>query len=128
VAESKVWFETNGDSFSVKLRAKLPIIDRRERTQTYRFNFTEATPEIGATGRLTWTASQPHVSSELLVRRKVEGEWKLGLLLEDQGVAQFVVVQGAIEGQPVAVDLPKDSQVITDGRLLAVEGEAVEVR
>jgi RND family efflux transporter MFP subunit len=117
VSQSTVWFETN-----------LPIIDRRERTQTYRFNFTEATPEIGATGRLTWTASQPHVSSELLVRRKVDGEWKLGLLIEDQGVAQFVVVESAIEGQPAAVDLPEDSQIITDGRLLAVEGEAVEVR
>ncbi|NRP36898.1 multidrug resistance protein MdtN [Marinobacterium sp. xm-d-579] len=128
VAESKVWFESNGQSFAVELRAKLPIIDRRERTQTYRFIFTEATPEIGATGRLTWTANQPHVSSELLVRRKVDGEWKLGLLLEEQGVAQFVVVDGAIEGQPAAVDLPKGSQVITEGRLLAVEGEAVEVR
>ena len=128
VAESKVWFETNGDSFSVKLRAKLPIIDRRERTQAYRFVFTETTPEIGATGRLTWTANQPHISPELLVRRKVEGEWKLGLLVEEQGVAQFVAVDNAIEGQPAAVDLPKDSQIITDGRLLAVEGEAVEVR
>ncbi|WP_173507944.1 efflux RND transporter periplasmic adaptor subunit [Marinobacterium sp. xm-d-564] len=128
VAESKVWFESNGQSFAVELRAKLPIIDRRERTQTYRFIFTEATPEIGATGRLNWTANQPHVSSELLVRRKVDGEWKLGLLLEEQGVAQFVVVDGAIEGQPAAVDLPKGSQVITEGRLLAVEGEAVEVR
>jgi RND family efflux transporter MFP subunit len=128
VSQSTVWFETNGSSFPVELRAKLPIIDRRERTQTYRFNFTEATPEIGATGRLTWTASQPHVSSELLVRRKVDGEWKLGLLIEDQGVAQFVVVESAIEGQPAAVDLPEDSQIITDGRLLAVEGEAVEVR
>jgi hypothetical protein len=58
----------------------------------------------------------------------MDGEWKLGLLLEDEGVAQFVVVQGAIEGQPAAVDLPEGSQVITDGRLLAVEGEAVEVR
>jgi RND family efflux transporter MFP subunit len=128
VAESKVWFESNGQSFAVELRAKLPIIDRRERTQTYRFIFTEATPEIGATGRLTWTANQPHVSSELLVRRKVDGEWKLGLLLEKQGVAQFFVVDSAIEGQPAAVDLPKGSQVITEGRLLAVEGEAVEVR
>jgi len=128
VAESKVWFETNGDTFPVELRAKLPIIDRRERTQAYRFVFTETTPEIGATGRLTWTANQPHISPELLVRRKVEGEWKLGLLVEEQGVAQFETVDNAIEGQPAAVDLPKDSQIITDGRLLAVEGEAVEVR
>ena len=128
VAESNVWFETNGQSFAVELRAKLPIIDRRERTQTYRFIFTETTPEIGATGRLTWTANQPHVSSELLVRRKVDGEWKLGLLLERQGVAHFAVVDSAIEGQPAAVDLPEGSQVITDGRLLAVEGEAIEVR
>ncbi len=128
VAESKVWFETNGKSFPVELRAKLPIIDRRERTQTYRFTFTEVTPEIGATGRLTWTAIQPHISSELLVRRKVDGEWKLGLLVEEQSAAQFIAVESAIEGQPAAVDLPGDTQIITDGRLLAVEGEAVEVR
>ena len=128
VADSKVWFETNGESFPVELRAKLPIIDRRERTQTYRFIFTETTPEIGATGRLTWTAIQPHISSELLVRRKVDGEWKLGLLFEEQSAAQFIAVENAIEGQPAAVDLPGDTQIITDGRLLAVEGEAVEVR
>ena len=128
VAESKVWFETNGESFPVELRAKLPIIDRRERTQTYRFIFTEATPEIGATGRLTWTAIQPHISSELLVRRKVDGEWKLGLLVEEQSAAQFIAVDSAIEGQPAAVDLPGGTQIITDGRLLAVEGEVVEVR
>ena len=128
VSKSKVWFEANAQSYAVELRAKLPIIDRRERTQTYRFTFTDNSPEIGATGRLTWTANQPHISSELLVRRKVDGEWRLGLLIEEQGVAQFVVVDSAIEGQPAAVDLPEGTKIITDGRLLAVEGEAVEVR
>ena len=58
----------------------------------------------------------------------MDGEWKLGLLVEEQSAAQFIAVESAIEGQPAAVDLPGDTQIITDGRLLAVEGEAVEVR
>ena len=128
LADSAAWFEANGQKYALEFRAALPIIDRRERTQVYRFGFPETSPEIGATGRLTWTASQPHVSSELLVRRKVGNEWQLGLLVEDQGKAKFIPIENAIEGQPVAVALPENTKVITEGRLLAVEGEAVEVR
>ena len=128
VADSKVWFEVNGDVHEVALRAKLPIIDRRERTQTHRFIFTDVSPEIGATGRLMWMAQQPHIPSDLLVRRKLEGEWTLGLLVEVSGVAQFVALDRAIEGQPAVVDLPAQTRVITDGRLLAADGSAVTVR
>lgn len=121
-------FVSDHQRYPVELRAALPIVDVRERTQVFRLTFPDESPLIGATGRLEWQLPKPHIASDLLVRRQVNRDWQLGVLVEEQGEARFQVIEGAIEGQPAVIDLPPSMRIITQGRLLAVEGAAVEVR
>ncbi len=106
----------------------LPVVDSRQRTQELRLTFPEQLPPPGAAGRLLWQASQPHLPAELLVRRQQGEAWKLGVMVAVDGTAVFYPTDNAIEGQPFATDLPQDSMIITDGRLLVREGQAVSLR
>lgn len=114
--------------YPAQLRVVLPVVDSRQRTQELRLTFPEQLPPPGAAGRLLWQASQPHLPAELLVRRQQEETWKLGVMVVVDGTAVFYPMDNAIEGQPFGTDLPEDALIITEGRLLVREGEAVSVR
>lgn len=114
--------------YPAQLRVVLPVVDSRQRTQELRLTFPEQLPPPGAAGRLLWQASQPHLPAELLVRRQQEEAWKLGVMVVVDGTAVFYPMDNAIEGQPFGTDLPEDALIITEGRLLVREGEAVSVR
>jgi RND family efflux transporter MFP subunit len=121
-------FDYLNRDYPAQLRVVLPVVDSRQRTQELRLTFPEQLPPPGAAGRLLWQASQPHLPAELLVRRQQGEAWKLGVMVVVDGTAVFYPAENAIEGQPFATDLPKDSMIITDGRLLVREGEAVSLR
>jgi len=121
-------FDYLNRDYPAQLRVVLPVVDSRQRTQELRLTFPEHLPPPGAAGRLLWQASQPHLPAELLVRRQQGEAWTLGVMVVVDGTAVFYPAENAIEGQPFATDLPKDSMIITDGRLLVREGEAVSLR
>jgi len=121
-------FDYLNRDYPAQLRVVLPVVDSRQRTQELRLTFPEQLPPPGAAGRLLWQASQPHLPAELLVRRQQGEAWTLGVMVVVDGTAVFYPAENAIEGQPFATDLPKDSMIITDGRLLVREGEAVSLR
>lgn len=121
-------FDYLNRDFPAKLRVVLPVVDSRQRTQELRLSFPEQLPPPGAAGRLLWQASQPHLPAELLVRRQQGEAWKLGVMVVLDGTAVFYPTDNAIEGQPFATDLPSDALVITEGRLLVREGDAVSLR
>ena len=121
-------FDYLNRDYPAQLRVVLPVVDSRQRTQELRLTFPEQLPPPGAAGRLLWKASQPHLPAELLVRRQQGEAWKLGVMVVVDGTAVFYPAENAIEGQPFATDLPQDSMIITDGRLLVREGEAVSLR
>jgi len=121
-------FDYLNRDYPALLRVVLPVVDSRQRTQELRFTFPEQLPPPGAAGRLLWQASQPHLPAELLVRRQQGEAWTLGVMVVVDGTAVFYPAENAIEGQPFATDLPQDSMIITDGRLLVREGEAVSLR
>lgn len=121
-------FDYLNRDFPAQLRVVLPVVDSRQRTQELRLSFPEQLPPPGAAGRLLWQASQPHLPAELLVRRQQGEAWKLGVMVAVDGTAVFYPTDNAIEGQPFATDLPSDALVITEGRLLVREGDAVSLR
>ena len=121
-------FDYLNRDYPAQLRVVLPVVDSRQRTQELRLTFPEQLPPPGAAGRLLWQASQPHLPAELLVRRQQGEAWKLGVMVAVDGTAVFYPTDNAIEGQPFATDLPQDSMIITDGRLLVREGQAVSLR
>ena len=121
-------FDYLNRDYPALLRVVLPVVDSRQRTQELRLTFPEQLPPPGAAGRLLWQASQPHLPAELLVRRQQGEAWTLGVMVVVDGTAVFYPAENAIEGQPFATDLPQDSMIITDGRLLVREGEAVSLR
>lgn len=121
-------FEFLNTDFPVQVRVVLPVVDTRQRTQEVRLRFTGTIPPVGAAGRLLWEAKQPHLPSELLVRRQVNADSVLGVMLFEGQSAEFHAVPHAIEGQPFAIDLPGDAMVITEGRLLVRSGDSVSLR
>ena len=121
-------FDYLNRDYPAQLRVVLPVVDSRQRTQELRLTFPEQLPPPGAAGRLLWQASQPHLPAELLVRRQQGEAWKLGVMVVVDGTAVFYPAENAIEGQPFATNLPPDSMIITEGRLLVREGEAVSLR
>ena len=121
-------FDYLNRDYPALLRVVLPVVDSRQRTQELRLTFPEQLPPPGAAGRLLWQASQPHLPAELLVRRQQGEAWTLGVMVVVDGTAVFYPAENAIEGQPFATDLPQDSMIITDGRLLVRKGEAVSLR
>ena len=121
-------FDYLNRDYPAQLRVVLPVVDSRQRTQELRLTFPEQLPPPGAAGRLLWQASQPHLPAELLVRRQQGEAWNLGVMVAVDGTAVFYPTDNAIEGQPFATDLPQDSMIITDGRLLVREGQAVSLR
>jgi RND family efflux transporter MFP subunit len=98
-----------------------PLVDPATRTVEVRLGFTGETAPPGASGRLLWTAPEPHLPADLLVRR----DGRLGVFLVEEGRARFHPLPGALEGQPAVADLPGESRVIVAGREALAPGDAV---
>ena len=107
--------------YPLLLRRQLPLIDPQSRTQQLRLEFSAQQAPPGASGRLQWRDPTPHLPADLLLRRG----GTLGVMLLDDDKARFAELPTAIEGQPVAVDLPEESRVIIEGRQALVDGDAV---
>jgi RND family efflux transporter MFP subunit len=100
-----------------------PVLDPATRQAEVRFDFLNEAAAAGSSGRIEWRAAQDELPAELLVRR----DGRLGVFVHEAGKARFVALPQAIAGRPVAVDLPAESQIITAGRDLLRDGDAVRV-
>ncbi len=111
----------NDRSFTLTLRRLLPVVDALGRNREARLEFDGQMPLPGSSGRLTWQSAKAHLPADIPVRRN----GVLGLFLEQKGIARFHPVQGALEGRPVAIDLPPDSRIIIEGRRGLQDGDTV---
>ncbi len=118
-----VRFVSGERSYPLSLRVVIPFIESKLRSYEVRFSFTRAQAAPGEAGRVEWESARRHLPSELLVRR---GE-KLGVFIEDQGRAQFLIIAQALEGNPVPLDLPDKAAIIVDGRFQLKDGDPVQV-
>jgi len=98
--------------YPVKLVRISPAVDRGSRTVEARLAFQDRAAPPGTSGRLSWRETRPHLPPEYVVRRKGE----LGVFVMSGGTPEFVALPGAQEGRPVAVSLPVDTLIVTEGR------------
>jgi len=123
-----VVFEYQDRRYPLTLRRLLPVIESRARTREARFEFAAELAPPGAAGRVIWRDGADYIPAYLLVRRQLDNQSELGLILLDGEQARFHPLPGAIEGQAARVDLDRLQLVIVDGRQSLRDGDAVSVQ
>lgn len=113
----------NGESWPLKFRTLLPLVNTSARTQEARFIFTDGNALPGTAGRLRWQSAQPHIPADYLVQR----DGKIGLFIGDGGKAKFQAVSNAKIGHPAAIDLPANTTIITDGRFALKNNDPIKI-
>ncbi|WP_415902524.1 efflux RND transporter periplasmic adaptor subunit [Neptuniibacter sp. QD29_5] len=109
---NQIYFQFNGQRYPLSLRAVVPYMDNRARTQNVRFSFTQVKALSGSSGRVSWLEDKGRLPVQFVVSRNGE----LGLMKAENGKAAFVVLPEAIEGQAARVDLPLNTRVIIEGQ------------
>ena len=110
-------------AYPVTLRSVVPALDPKSRSRELRLDFADSPAAPGSSGRLLWRQPTPHLPAEYLLRRS--GEY--GVFVLREGKASFEKMAGAREGSAIAVSLPGDTRVITEGRFGLNDGDAVNV-
>ncbi len=110
-----------GNSHPLTLKSIIPAVDPLGRNQEARLLFQGTPPLVGSSGRLTWQTTQPYLPADLPQRR---GD-KLGVFINQDGIARFHPLPGALEGQPAPCNLPPGSLLILDGRHGLQDGDPV---
>ena len=116
-----IYFEDTADRYPVTLRTVTPAINTQTRNREVRLLFSNEPALPGAAGKLTWRDNQPHVSARLLVRRGND----FGIFINNGGKARFHNIPGAQQGRTTPVDLPLDTDVITEGQYRLEDGQPV---
>ena len=112
-------FEGDGGTRPVALARVSPAIDPQARTVEARLRFAGAAAAPGAAGRIVWRDARPHLPAELIVRRN----GRLGVFVDEGGVARFKALPEAQEGRPAAAELPRDTAVVVAGQLTLQDGQ-----
>lgn len=121
-AAGQASFRADGHDHAVTLRRLVDDVDPRTRTREARFEFDDAPPLPGITGRVHWQLAARALPADFVVRRDA----RLGVMLVVNGRARFEPLANAVEGRPVpAAELADDAVVILRGRHAARDGEPV---
>ncbi|MDH4189741.1 MAG: efflux RND transporter periplasmic adaptor subunit [Betaproteobacteria bacterium] len=116
---AKLRFLGPGGARQLALARISPDIDPQTRVMDARLRFAGPAAATGESGRVVWRDSEPHIAPELVVRRA----GRLGVFLEDAGVARFHVLPEAQEGRPARADLPPGARVVVTGQLALKDGQ-----
>ena len=123
-ATAELHFQDRNNSYALKLRSVLPVIDPTARTQEVRLEFSGEKALVGVSGELIWKNQQPHIPAEVLVQRG----GRLGVFIVNKDEqAKFIVLEDAAEGRPVFVDLPLNTLIVTKGRFQLHDGDPVSL-
>jgi len=117
-------YQSADSHYPLQLRAVVPLINSRSRTQEVRLRFVDAQALTGSSGRLVWQGRQPAVPVGMMVKR----DGVLGLMLYEEGISRFQPLPQANEGQAALVDLPEDTLVIVEGQHAVSDGDPVELK
>jgi len=120
---ARLTFKSNGVSHPVQLRALVPSADPVARTREARLIFTEQPPIAGAAGRVIWQGRRNQLPANFLARRND----RLGVFVLENGRARFIELPAAQDGRPVSIELPPNTQLITDGRQRLSDGDEVRL-
>lgn len=112
-------FVSQDNAYALKLLRISPAVDRASRSVEARLAFVGLPPAAGSEGRLVWRETQAYLPAELLVQRAGH----LGVFVAVDGKARFHALPQAQEGRPAALDLPAETQVVTQGRHALQDGQ-----
>jgi len=114
-------FVSRNESWPVRLLRVSPGVEMERRSRRARFAFVADAPTVGRSGEIVWRMDKSLLPANLVVRRN----GVLGVFLSESDTARFLPLPGAQEGRPVRVDLPPDTEVVTQGRDRLQDGVAI---
>ncbi len=107
----KLQFSFADNYYPLIFRTILPVVNTDTRNYEIRFTFPQKKGPVGAAGKLIWEDSRPHISGDYIVERNGE----LGVFTVFNGKAKFYSVADARPGRIIAIDLPMEAEIITEG-------------
>ncbi|MGI1670797.1 MAG: efflux RND transporter periplasmic adaptor subunit [Neptuniibacter sp.] len=119
----EIYFLHNQTRFPLQVRTVIPLMDNRARTQQVRLSFTHQKAISGSSGRIQWLDTKGRLPARFVVSRNGQ----LGVMRVAQGIADFVALPNAIEGQAVEVDLEDGSLIIVEGQHAVEQDEPVTI-
>lgn len=119
-------FETRGERHPLRLLRVGATVSAPARTQEVRLAFVTGKGgpppvPVGSDGRLLWSDPQPYLPAPLLVRRA----GRVGVFVEQAGVARFIALPQAQEGRAAPVGLPPATRVVVRGQATLQDGAAI---
>jgi len=117
-----LYFFNDQIRYPVQVRVMLPLVNTTTRTREVRLNFSAKPALTGASGRLVWRSRELQIPAQYAVKR----DGVLGLMLWRHGVAEFLPLPDALEGQALRLELAPDTELIVEGQHAVQDGEAVE--
>jgi RND family efflux transporter MFP subunit len=114
-------FVSRNESWPVRLLRLSPVIGTERRSRRARFAFDGDAPAVGRSGEVVWRVERGLLPADLVVRR---GDL-LGVFLTRGDTAVFTPLPGAQEGRPVAVELPRDAEIVVQGRERLQDGDPI---
>lgn len=115
----EISFEGEGGTRALQVLRISPAIDPQARTVEARLRFVKAAAAPGASGRIVWRDSRPHLPPEVVVRRG----GRLGVFVDEGGAARFRPLPEAQEGRPAPVDLAADTLLVVAGQRTLEDGQ-----
>ena len=113
---------TAGADYPVRLSRLGGSINSATRDQEIRLEFISQPPPPGTAGKLTWQDPRAFLPARYIVQR----DQQLGVMINEQGTARFVVIPNAIPGRSAAVSLAADTPVITNQLGSLQNGDALQ--
>jgi RND family efflux transporter MFP subunit len=121
---TRIAFESGAQRRALRLARIAPMVDPATRTREARLAFVDDALPAGTEGRLSWRDPRPHLPPDVLVRR---GD-ALGVFVERDGRARFVVVPAAQEGRPALAPAGLSGRIVTEGQAALRDGQAIATR
>ncbi|MCI0518205.1 MAG: efflux RND transporter periplasmic adaptor subunit [Woeseiaceae bacterium] len=122
-AATDLYFASQGRNWPVTIARLSDVIETSTRKLRGRFVFTADAAPVGASGELVWHDAQGLVPVTVIVQRGTE----FGVFIAEDQHARFVAIPGAQEGRPTAVQLPRDTLVVSRGHILLQDGDALKI-
>lgn len=122
-AATDLYFASQGRIWPVTIARLSDVIETSTRKLRGRFVFTADAAPVGASGELVWHDAQGLVPVTVIVQRGTE----FGVFIAEDQHARFVAIPGAQEGRPAAVQLPRDTLVVSRGHMLLQDGDALKI-
>ncbi|MBE0623397.1 MAG: efflux RND transporter periplasmic adaptor subunit [Burkholderiales bacterium] len=112
-------FAAFGGAKELALLRISPAINPQARTVEARLSFKGEPAAAGASGSVSWQDTRPHIPAEFVVRR----EGRLGVFVDEGGVARFHPLGEAQEGRPAQTGLPLGMRIVVSGQLALRDGQ-----